>query len=90
VIPLTIVLDGDNAWPDLYKRDDVIHATSSVQVAVLEKGMESGRPSIAFRIDLPNGSVLIAQTTARPFCMAARIVMAKYPELFDDESPAHR
>ena len=83
MIPLTIVLDGDNAWPDLYNRDDVIHATSSIQIAVLEQGMESGRPSVTIRIDLPDGRTVLAQTSARLFCQAARILMAKHPDLLD-------
>lgn len=89
MIPLTIVLDGENAWPDLQGRE-IIHIAEqpgiAIQVAVLDQGLKSGRPSIVIRIDLPNGRTsVVAETTARLYCMAARIVMAKYPDLFDGE-----
>lgn len=83
---LIIKLDGDEAWPDLQDKE-IIHLGNGappIQVAVLEGGMKSGRPSVAFRIDLPDGKVVIAETTARLFCAAARAIMAKYPNLFDD------
>jgi len=89
MIPLTIVLEGDNAWPDLKGRE-VIHLREqprvAIQVAVLEGGLASGRPSVAIRIDLPGSQLsVVAETSARLYCMAARIIMAKYPDLFDGE-----
>lgn len=86
MIPMTIILDGDNAWPDL-KDKDIVHLANGakpVQVAVLPGGLRSGRPSVALRIDLPDGRVVIAETTARLFVTAARAIMARYPDLFDD------
>jgi hypothetical protein len=74
----------------IWKRRKLIHITDqpgiAIQVAVIEGGLESGLPSIAIRIDLPDGRTsVVAETTARLFCMAARIVMAKYPDLFEGE-----
>lgn len=76
----------ETQWPDL-DRENVIHLGNDappVRVAVLHGGMSSGQPSIALRIDLPDGRSIIAETSARLFCMAARGIMAKYPRLFDD------
>lgn len=75
------------AWPDLEKKR-VIHLGNDAKpigVALLAGGTESGRPSVALRLDLPDGSVVIAETTARLFCTAARAMLAKHPDLFDDE-----
>lgn len=86
MIAMNIKLDGDNAWPDLAGKD-IIHLANDappISVAVLDGGLKSGRPSIAIRIDLPDGRCVVAETTARLFCSAARAIMGKYPDLFRD------
>ena len=40
---------------------------------------------MAFRIELPDGKAVIAQTTARLFCTAAKMIMARYPDLFEGD-----
>jgi hypothetical protein len=85
VIQLTVTLDGDGCWPDLEdKIGSVIHLNhGELQVAVLDNGMTSGKPSITIRVDLPD-KVVLAETSARLFCTAAKLIMAKYPDLFED------
>lgn len=86
MIPMIIKLEGEGAWPDLVGKD-VVHlggGAPPIQVAVLSMGMASGRPSVAIRIDTPDGRHIVAETSARLFCMAARAIMAKYPGLFED------
>lgn len=87
MIPMVIKLNGDNAWPDL-KDKKFLHmgqGSPAIEVAVLEMGMASGRPSVAMRFDMPDGQTLIAETSARLFCSTARAIMAKYPGLFDGD-----
>ena len=87
MIPMTIILDGDNAWPELRDKP-VIHLgkdAPAIQVAVLDKGMTSGRPSVGLRLDLPDGQHVLAETSARLFCAAAKAIMARYPDLFDGD-----
>lgn len=77
---------GDNAWPDLKDKKDVVTLDSGMMsVAVVDNGMSSGRPSITLRFELPDGSTVLAPTSARLFCSAARIVLGRYPDLFEDE-----
>lgn len=86
MIQMTISLNGDGCWPDL-KDKPVVHLGNGappIQVAVLDGGLSSGRPSVTIRIDLPGGQTVLAETSARLFCAAARGIMAKYPKLFDD------
>ncbi len=86
MIPMTIVL-REPAWPEIDK-SKIIHlgqGAPAIQVAVLDAGMASGRPSIALRIDLPDGQHVIAETSARLFVTAARAISAKYPDLFEGE-----
>lgn len=87
MIPMVVNLDGDNAWPEL-KDKPFIHlgnGSPAIQVAVLENGMASGRPSVALRLDLPDGQHVVAETSARLFCSAARAIMARYPDLFEGD-----
>ena len=82
MLQLTVNLEGDGAWPDLIEKE-FIHARegSSIQVAPLDGGMASGLPSVTIRIDLSDGKVLVAETSARLFVMAADIIAAKYPKV---------
>ena len=87
MIALTIDLNGDNAWPDL-RGKPFIHLGNDappIQVALIDHGMASGRPSIAIRLDLPDGQTVIAETTARLFVSAARGIESRYPNLFDGD-----
>lgn len=90
MIQMNVLLEGDKCWPDLEQKaidNKVIHLDGNdlppIQVGVIEGGLASGRPSLTLRIDLPDGKVILAETTARLFCTSARIIMAKYPNLFE-------
>lgn len=83
---LTVDMSGDGAWPDLLKRN-VIHLGNDappIQIAVLAGGMRSRKPSVSIRLDLPDGRVVVAETSARLLCTAGRMIAAKFPSLFDD------
>jgi hypothetical protein len=85
-----INMDGDNAWPDLRtKQDKVIHVTESMGICALDGGMASGKPSVCFRIDLPDGRVVLAETSARLFVMAAAAIVGKWPDVDDGTMLAH-
>lgn len=84
---LITLLNADNAWPEL-KDKSIIHLANDappIQIGVLDRGMSSGRPSVAIRIDLPDGRYVIAETSARLFVGAARAIHARHPNLFDGE-----
>lgn len=83
---INLELDGDNCWPDLNEKEliNIMESGIPLRIAVLDNGMASGHPSITLRIDLPDGKVLLTQTSARVFCLVAKCIMDKYPDLFDD------
>jgi hypothetical protein len=84
MIPFNIILDGAGAWPDLAGKN--VFSGNIKGLAVLKAGTRSGRPSVALRIEtVDDGEIIIAQTTARLFCSAARAIMARYPDLFEGE-----
>jgi len=68
-------------YPDL-EPEDVINVDQA-DILVLDQGMSSGLPSVAIKADLPNGEVVVIQTSARLFCTHARAIMARYPSLFE-------
>lgn len=79
----TLILDGDNAWPDLRGKvgtDAVIHVGdgSHIQIAALPGGMTSGKASVMFRFDLPDGHVVLYETSLANFLAAARALAARY------------
>lgn len=75
---LVIKLEGDHSWPDLAdKPDGQIIDIQTIEMALLPGGMASGKASVAIRIDLPDGRVVIAQTSQELFDAAARAFRAR-------------
>jgi hypothetical protein len=86
---INLITNGDGAFADLKENMESlvsVPADSPINVALLDRGMASGRPSVAIRLDLPDGKSVIAQTSARLFVTTARAIMARYPDLFEDEA----
>ncbi len=70
---LSIFRDGDNVYPDLKdKADRIIHVTTPWSVSRLKGGMKSGKSSVMIRIDLPDGRIVMAETSMELFQAAAR------------------
>lgn len=76
---LDIKLDGDNCWPELRELvgTDRLIDVELKAVALLPGGMASGKASVTLRIDLPDGRVVLAQTSADLFCAAARAFVGR-------------
>jgi hypothetical protein len=80
MIALTLKLDGDRAWPDLGTKTErgLVAEAGAIEVVGLAGGMTSGDPSVAIRLDLPDGRVAIAQTSLAMLLMAADALRARY------------
>lgn len=74
---IVLRLDGDGSWPDL-KNKTVHHVQTDIAIVALPHGMRSGKPSVAIRVDLPNGEVVVAETSLALFLTAADGLKAKY------------
>jgi hypothetical protein len=74
--PLSITLDGDDAWPEL--RDEAFGAGMATHVAVLPNGTSGGKPAVAIRGRLDDGSEVVLQTTWNLLYSAARAIEARY------------
>ena len=83
MLALTVRLEGDGAFPDL-RNKEVIHLANNappIQIAALEGGMTSGAPSIVIRVDLPDGRVVMAETSLRLFQGANNVLRARYGDV---------
>jgi hypothetical protein len=76
---INLKLDGDGAWSDLTGAP-VIHLGDGTEIGlcVLPGGMTSGAPSVAFRLDLPDGQVVMAEASWRVLAVAVQAIAARY------------
>ena len=85
MIPLTIKFQPKDSKEPVWPEAAVNYVDAGIlgKVAVLEKGMESGAPSVAFLLRMPDGRFVVAQQTAKQMVTLARLIMIKYPNLMD-------
>lgn len=62
----------------LVEQGKLVHLTNEIEVGALAGGMESGAPSAAFCFTLPDGRVVLAETSLALFLTAADALKAKY------------
>ncbi len=77
MLQMTVLLDGTGAL-DGHPPEKTIHVRETIVVAALDNGMESGKPSIAFIITLPDGQKVLAETSMSLFHLAAKIFAARF------------
>jgi hypothetical protein len=70
---LDLQMDGDGCWPDLKDKREAgqLEAGTLAGVALLQNGTANGNHSVTFRIDMPDGSTVTAETTLSLLWMAA-------------------
>lgn len=61
MIGLQVIIDGDGCWPDL-KPDKFIKGKWT-GIARLKAGTTSDKSTVTVRIELPDGQVVLAETT---------------------------
>lgn len=87
MVALVVHLDGTGKFED-WKDREKIHLgedAPAIRLAGLSQGMTSGKPSVAIGIELPDGRVVIAQTSMRLLLAAAKALEARYKnELGED------
>lgn len=72
MIPLEIIMDGTGKWPDIDTEGELR------SVAALPRGTTSGKPTVGFKVVLPDGRVVFAQTTLSLFLTAGDAFKARY------------
>lgn len=80
---LDLRLDGDGCWPELVEceeRGDLIAGMgedTTLGLALLERGMASGKPSVTIRVNLADGRVVMAQTSLELLEAAVRAMRVR-------------
>lgn len=77
---LKVILDGDGCWPDFAEKLKLglLIETQVGALAYLPAGMVGGNPSVAFRVDLPDGRVVFAETSLKLLGVAVDAMRAKF------------
>lgn len=81
---IDLQLDGDNCWPDLTRLrkagalKDLMGNETSLSIAVLPGGTEGGEVSVTFRVNAPDGQVILFETTWYLLHAAVRTIEATY------------
>jgi hypothetical protein len=79
---LTIHVNGEGCWPDLPvavgQDGPRWQQTEDLSIAALAHGMQSGKTSVMIRMNLPDGSVALGETSLALLLAAARAFEAVY------------
>lgn len=79
---INLKLEGDGAWPDLLQNTvRVVDYQGPIDMVVLPEGMTSGKPSVALRLDLPDGTVVIVQTSLAILQTAMGAIKGRYGDV---------
>ena len=84
-LSITINIDED-PWIDLAElsrvgkvRTAMAHEAGQIRVGGLPRGMESGATAVEILIPLPDGTVVLTETSLKLFLAAADVLRARYP-----------
>jgi hypothetical protein len=86
-ISLSIVRAGDPPpWSDLTEPDRYVAPGASWELAIFERGMQSGKPSVALRVDYTpgGGPVIIFENSMAAWIAATAAMRGAFPEAFAD------
>ena len=88
MLHIDLRLHGDGSWPDLKdlrERGQVIDCSEneSIGLAFLAGGMLSGAPSVMFRLPLPDGRVVLFQTSFALLETSVRAIQGRVAYLRD-------
>jgi hypothetical protein len=84
---LDIHVEEEGCWPDLEGSTIAggngprLQITEDLSIASFSSGMASGLPSVIIRLNLPDGSVALGQTSLRLFQAAAAAFRGRYGEV---------
>lgn len=85
MLDIKILRVGDAAPMDGIDPSTVIEARVDTAY-LIESGMQSGRPSVAFTMTLPDGRIVFAETTLRLLNGLMHAAHGAFPEAFHDDN----
>jgi hypothetical protein len=79
-LPVKFVADDNSKiWPEI----EIGLLGHAPEIAVLDRGMKSGAPSVMILIRNTSAGPVVCQTTAKLLVAAAQTILARYPNLMD-------
>jgi hypothetical protein len=81
---MNISVEGKGgAFEDVFRKyPKRVNLTTPIHVETLDRGMDSGNPSVAFILEVPElEAVILAQTSVRLFQLAAVATMGRYGDV---------
>jgi len=77
---ITLNLHLDETTPAFKGREgkELIHIVGDMTIASLSKGMDSGKPAVAFGFPLPDGRYVVAETSLALLVAAVRVLLKKH------------
>lgn len=72
------------AWPELNDNPNLMVASDSWGLAAVEGGMQSGKHSVALRLELPGVGTVIAETSMAAWIAATCAMRGAFPDAFAD------
>lgn len=63
LVHVAVHCNGEGCWPDPMQRPESVIEARLTSVARLPHGMASGKSSVTIRIDLPDGRIVLAETS---------------------------
>ena len=77
MIALHIFMDAEGMMQGV-DRSKIVEAEKDISIGVLSSGMKSGQPSVSFSFELPDSSVVFAETSYALFMACAKAFAARY------------
>lgn len=82
MVVLTIELNAEGRWTDIEEAERegkfIDGRAGRLSIGGLPAGTQSGKPTVAFKLALPDGRVLFTETTLALFLTAADALKARY------------
>jgi hypothetical protein len=78
VTMLHIYPDGEGCWPELEVNTPNVRPSKRLSLAALPGGMASGAPSVTVRVDLLDGTTVLAETSLALLLTAAEAFKARH------------
>lgn len=76
MLALHIFMNAEEMGKSFSVKAPVVEAKKDISVGLLKHGMQSGKSSVSFMFELPDGTVVFAETSLALFQAAARAFVA--------------
>lgn len=81
-MPIMRIILEEPAWPELDIDDPrvivAMDTDASLDVTGLQAGMASGKPSVVLRVNLPDGRIILTETSLALFLTAADALKTRF------------